>query len=70
MTEIIWANCAERMPPDDSKVIAVVGYSVSQKPNLVFGSLVKSEYLRWKSFGDAPVLWTEFTPEKWEYLNK
>ena len=65
--KIIWHNCVERMPPDDStKVISVVGDS---KPYTVSGSLVRAEYLRWKNVSPVPVTWTEFTKEKWEALN-
>lgn len=67
-TKITWTNCADEMPPDDAnKVISVVGDS---KPYAVSGSLVRSEYLRWKNVSYVPVTWTEFTEEKWEGLNK
>ena len=66
--EITWTNCDDEMPPDDAtRVISAVGDS---KHYAVSGSLVRAEYLRWKNVSYVPVTWTEFTPEKWGYLNK
>lgn len=67
-SEITWTNCDDEMPPDDAtKVISAVGDS---KPYAVSGSLVRAEYLRWKNVSYVTVTWTEYTPEKWEELNK
>ena len=70
MTQIQWAKCSERMPPNDSTmVIARVGED-KETCFKVAGSLVTQEYNRWKNFGDVQVYWTPYTPEAWKELNK
>lgn len=66
--KIEWTLCSERMPPDDLVISRIGGEN--EDVFRVLGSLVRGEYNRWKNFSDVPVYWTEFTKEKWEFLNR
>ena len=64
--EITWTNCADEMPPDDNTEI-IIRHIEDKEPILTPANEV---------FYDIDTLykecweWIEFTPEKWEKLNK
>ena len=64
--EITWINCAERMPPDDTDIICPNVMDGSWYLHIKSSALAKVEKVR----DISSVTWTEFTREKWEYLNK
>ena len=68
---IEWTLCSERMPLDTpDRVISIVGNIETEESFAVAGSLVRNEYIRWKNIGNVPIYWTEYTQEKWEFLNR
>jgi len=59
MTEIIWTNCEDELPPHDMRVIVKA-----------YGEYMK---FHWNEGLNKIVTnktdWTPYTPEKWEFLN-
>lgn len=64
--QITWTNCADEMPPDgDSEIIIgrVDDPAVILTPaNEIYYDMDSNKRNEWQ--------WTEYTQEKWEYLNK
>lgn len=71
---ITWTNCADEMPPDDDREILVkrVGHYHANSANTDQLILTPANEIGFDI--DMSNLdywqWTEFTPEKWEKLNK
>ena len=66
MTEIKWHNCAKQMPPDDSKRKFILDHP----DKLMY--MTSDDVHRWiptYKQKESTSRWTEFTKEKWEYLN-
>lgn len=64
---IEWIKCSDRMPPDDDREIIIkhisVGGEVILTPaNEIYYDINPKKLSNWE--------WTEFTQEKWEFLNK
>jgi len=63
---IEWTLCSERMPPDDYGIKLIV--KDGEFDCLISSGGMVSDYA---SFLDvSEVIWTEFTKEKWEFLNR
>ena len=60
--QITWTNCAEKMPPDDIRVILM-------PINFPITTTGLKYYLQGKR-GFLDYKWTPYTPKKWEELNK
>ena len=60
---ITWINCAERMPPDDEKLVIVRDRD---------GLVLKEGYIinAWKDRFDESAEWIPYTKEAWRKLNK
>ena len=70
---IEWTLCSERMPPDDGEPIIIKFYSVLSSSMVliaIFDSTLKMAYFRSFKRRLNSVLWSEFTKEKWEFLNR
>lgn len=63
---IEWTLCSERMPPDEQ---IIVRYQ-SDKPKLFDGSKISDSLARLFPDLMRKTAWTEFTKEKWEFLNR
>lgn len=62
--QITWTNCAEQMPPDDETEIILRCYGILTHTNGMTALRVHlNPYAGYTK-------WTEYTEEKWEYLNK
>ena len=69
--EINWTNCTEKLPPDDLNFNVIYHFS---EPRYNKGSGHTLHFCI-KEFSDPDklkslLMWTEFTKEKWEELNK
>ena len=62
--KIIWHNCADKMPPDDYSVAVLV--KLIQDKDII---CTESKSVNRLNVDDG-YEWTEYTKEKWEYLNK
>lgn len=62
---IEWTFCSERMPPNDGDFGLILRDSVGT--HRVTGSYVHFDY---GVVIDLDAGWTEFTQEKWDFLNK
>ncbi|MBX9638062.1 MAG: hypothetical protein K2Q45_11000 [Nitrosomonas sp.] len=61
--EIVWTNCADRMPPDNQeKIIIISGGEIMDSTGEAMKQIGELTYI-------GNVSWTEFTPRIWEYLN-
>ena len=61
--EITWTNCAEKMPPETTRVILRRKEFPIATTGLSYFLVHNTEDLRYWE-------WTEFTKEKWKELNK
>ena len=66
--QITWQSCAEQMPPDDETIIICIygGGMIDKMRADVFHCACKFSQ---KVNGETSIIWSEFTREKWEYLN-
>ena len=61
--EIIWANCADEMPPDDDMTVITKDMATG-----LLSTCAGHHLQYWKR--DEETAWTPYTPEKWKELNK
>lgn len=66
---IEWTNCSDWMPPDDETKIIVMygGVMIDRFTSNIFHAACE---LSKKVNGETDIKWTEFTKEKWEFLNR
>jgi hypothetical protein len=70
---IEWTNCSEQMPPDNAKLIVTLSDTFRTKGyeyNIWQSDELKKELMDRKFRWASHTLWTPFTQEKWEFLNK
>lgn len=65
--KITWTLCSERMPPDDDQMFVIGLNTLTQRKIKIMANLF---HRLAQSNGIEDRLWTEFTKEKWEFLNR
>jgi len=64
--QITWTNCGDELPPHEEIIIR---YQLDA-PKLFDGSKLTDSFARIFSDLLKKTVWTRFTQEKWEFLNK